>query len=131
MASKTVAGMVALALSVTLVAACSSSGKNKVSSSPTTVAAQNIDYKKLGLWNDGPCDPSKPPLKLGLMTVFESPVISLKDQADALQASAKALTHAVAPTVRAFRSQRVTTKRRPIRRSRACAPSTAPALSQR
>jgi ABC-type branched-subunit amino acid transport system substrate-binding protein len=90
MASKTVAGMVALALSVTLVAACSSSGNSKGSSSPTTVAAQNIDYKKLGLWNDGPCDPSKPPLKLGLMTVFESPVISLKDQADALQASAKA-----------------------------------------
>ena len=42
------------------------------------------------MWDDGPCDPAKPPLKIGLMTVFESPVISLKDQATALEASAKA-----------------------------------------
>jgi ABC-type branched-subunit amino acid transport system substrate-binding protein len=89
MASKTVAGMIALALSVTLIAACGSSNK-KGSSSPTTIAVQKIDYKKLGLWDDGPCDPAKPPLKIGLMVVFESPVISLKDQATALQASAKA-----------------------------------------
>jgi monovalent cation:proton antiporter-2 (CPA2) family protein len=35
-------------------------------------------------------DPAKPPLKIGLMTVFESPVLSLKDQATALEVSAKA-----------------------------------------
>ena len=49
-----------------------------------------IDYKALGLWNDGPCDQSRAPLKIGLMTVFESPVLSLKDQADALGAAATA-----------------------------------------
>src|SRR5262249_10563352 len=91
MSSKTVARMLALTLSVTLVvAACGSSDKKGSSSTPTTVAAQKIDYKRLGLWDDGPCDPAKPKLKIGLMVVFESPVISLKDQATALDASAKA-----------------------------------------
>ncbi len=88
MTSKAVALLVAVALSLTL-AACSSSSKSSNSTTQTTVA-QKIDYKALGLWDDGPCDTSKPPLKIGLMTTFTSPVISLKDQADALQASAKA-----------------------------------------
>src|SRR4249920_1559486 len=85
-------GRVALAVVVTLVvAACGTSGDTGGgSSSGTTVAAEKIDYKSIGLWDDGPCDPAKPPLKLGLMTVFESPVLSLKEQATALQASAKA-----------------------------------------
>ena len=84
--------VVALAL---LAAACSSSkstgtsGSNSTGNNGTTPAAK-IDYKALGLWDDGPCDPAKPPLKLGLMTVFESPVLSLKDQATALEASATA-----------------------------------------
>jgi ABC-type branched-subunit amino acid transport system substrate-binding protein len=85
--SKAVALVVAVALSLTL-AACSSSSKSS-SSTPTTVA-QKLDYKALGLWDDGPCDTAKPPLKIGLMTTFTSPVISLKDQADALTAAAKA-----------------------------------------
>ncbi len=87
MTSKAVALVVALMMSATLVA-CSSSSKSS-NSTPTTVA-QKLDYKALGLWDDGPCDTTKPPLKIGLMTTFTSPVISLKDQADALQASAKA-----------------------------------------
>jgi branched-chain amino acid transport system substrate-binding protein len=53
-------------------------------------ASAPIDYKAIGLWDDGPCDASKPPLTIGLMTVFESPIVSLKDQADALEAAAKA-----------------------------------------
>jgi len=85
--SKAVALMAASMLSVALVG-CGSSNKGSASS-PTTVA-QEIDYKQLGLWDDGPCDPSKAPLKIGLMTTFESPVISLKPQATALEASAKA-----------------------------------------
>ena len=60
MTSKTVALVVALMMSVTLVA-CSSSSKSSNSGTPTTVA-QKIDYKALGLWDDGPCDQSKPPL---------------------------------------------------------------------
>ena len=82
---------VALAVVVTLIAAaCGSSGDSGDDSSGTTVPAEKIDYKAIGLWDDGPCDPAKPPLKLGLMTVFESPVLSLKEQATALKASAKA-----------------------------------------
>jgi ABC-type branched-subunit amino acid transport system substrate-binding protein len=55
---------------------------------PATKSAENIDYEAIGLWDDGPCDESKPPLVVGLMTVFESPVISLKDAALALEAAA-------------------------------------------
>jgi ABC-type branched-subunit amino acid transport system substrate-binding protein len=68
--------------------ACSSKDDEGGGSSNTTAAP--VDYKAVGLWDDGPCDPAKEPLKLGLMTVFESPVLSLKDQADALEASAVA-----------------------------------------
>ena len=53
-------------------------------------SAEEIDYEALGLWDDGPCDEAKPPLVIGLMTVFESPVVSLEDQAIALEASAEA-----------------------------------------
>ena len=52
--------------------------------------AEEIDYEALGLWDDGPCDEAKPPLKIGLMTVFESPVVSLEDQAIALEVAAEA-----------------------------------------
>ncbi len=58
--------------------------------SASASSAEKIDYTALGLWDDGPCDASKPKLIIGLMTVFESPVISLKDQATALEASATA-----------------------------------------
>ena len=84
--------MLAVLLSLTLVAAaCGSSGSKKGGGASTTAKpAAKIDYTALGLWDDGPCDTAKPPLKIGLMTVFESPVLSLKDQATALEASAKA-----------------------------------------
>jgi ABC-type branched-subunit amino acid transport system substrate-binding protein len=87
-----IARRAAVVLIITLVAAAcgSSSDDNGGSSSDTTVPAEKIDYKALGLWDDGPCDEAKPKLKLGLMTVFESPIVSLKDQADALEASATA-----------------------------------------
>jgi ABC-type branched-subunit amino acid transport system substrate-binding protein len=58
--------------------------------SPTTTAEEAIDYEAIGLWDDGPCDEARDPLVLGLMTVFESPVLSLEDQALALEASAEA-----------------------------------------
>ena len=82
----------------------------------------------IGLWDDGPCDPSKPPLKIGLMTVFESPVISLKDQATALEASATAFN-------KRGRRQRLVHQGHHVRRRRqprpggraACARSTRPA----
>jgi ABC-type branched-subunit amino acid transport system substrate-binding protein len=49
-----------------------------------------IDYEAIGLWDDGPCDEAAAPLVLGLMTTFESPVVSLGDQAVALEAAAEA-----------------------------------------
>ena len=52
--------------------------------------AEEIDYEALGLWDDGPCDESLEPLHVGLITTFESPVVSLGDQATALEASAEA-----------------------------------------
>jgi ABC-type branched-subunit amino acid transport system substrate-binding protein len=55
-----------------------------------TKTAEKIDYQAIGLWDDGPCDASKPPLSVGLMTVFQSAIVSLEDQADALEAAAKA-----------------------------------------
>lgn len=57
---------------------------------PNKQATEKIDYASIGLWDDGPCDAAKPPLKIGLMVVFESPVISLGDQALALEAAAAA-----------------------------------------
>jgi ABC-type branched-subunit amino acid transport system substrate-binding protein len=60
---------------------------------PAPIDEGPIDYKAIGLWDDGPCDPAKPPLKIGLMTVFESGVISLGDQADSLEASATAFNN--------------------------------------
>jgi ABC-type branched-subunit amino acid transport system substrate-binding protein len=72
-------------------AACSGSSGSKAESSDTThAAAQNIDYKALGLWDDGPCDKAEKPLVLGTMAPFETPVLSLEEQAIALQAAAKA-----------------------------------------
>ena len=65
-------------------------GSGKGGGSATTVPTKDIDYEAIGLWDDGPCDESKETLKIGLMTVFESGVLSLKDQATALDASAEA-----------------------------------------
>jgi branched-chain amino acid transport system substrate-binding protein len=48
------------------------------------------DLEALGLWDDGPCDDSLEPLKLGLQTVFQSGVLTLQDQAQALEAAAEA-----------------------------------------
>jgi ABC-type branched-subunit amino acid transport system substrate-binding protein len=73
-----------------VVAACGGSSNRDGASAGTTTAPEKVDYQAVGLWDDGPCDPAKPPLELGLATVFQSPVLSLEEQATALQASAKA-----------------------------------------
>src|SRR5689334_5982303 len=88
---RTIIRGVALVTLVTLVGvACGGSSDHGKSGSATTVPAEKVNYKALGLWDDGQCDSTKPPLELGLSTVFASPVLSLKDQATALEASAKA-----------------------------------------
>lgn len=88
--SKTLARVLALSMALMLFAAACSSSSDKKSDSTTTAAAAKIDYTKIGLWDDGACDTSKAPLKLGLMTVFQSQIVSLEDQAKALEAAAKA-----------------------------------------
>ena len=53
-------------------------------------SAESIDYEALGLWDDGPCDESKAPLRIGFMATLESGVISLASFGGVLEASASA-----------------------------------------
>jgi len=88
--SRAITAALVLLLSIgTLSAACSSDEASQ-SSEPASATAEEIDYGALGLWDDGPCDASLDPLRIGLMTVFESPVLSLESHALALEASADA-----------------------------------------
>jgi ABC-type branched-subunit amino acid transport system substrate-binding protein len=85
--------VVALAVALTLAfaaTACGSSSDDGGASGGSGTVQKAIDYASIGLWDDGPCDKSRPPLVVGLTTVFASPVLSLGDQALALEASAKA-----------------------------------------
>jgi len=91
--SRALARTLAVLMSLALIAAAcggddDDSGGGSGGGSDTTAA--KIDYQAIGLWDDGPCDKARDPLKIGLMTVFESPVLSLKDQADALGVAAEA-----------------------------------------
>jgi ABC-type branched-subunit amino acid transport system substrate-binding protein len=84
------AGLAALVL---VTAACGDSGDDATADGATTVTSaprKAIDYNAIGLWDDGPCDPAREPLVVGLMTVFASPFISLESHALALEASAEA-----------------------------------------
>jgi ABC-type branched-subunit amino acid transport system substrate-binding protein len=97
--SRTVGRSVALLATLALiVTACGGDDDSDDSSADSTAAPTNsdaaggddaIDYEAIGLWDDGACDESLPPLVIGLMTVFESPVVSLEDQAIALEAAAE------------------------------------------
>jgi ABC-type branched-subunit amino acid transport system substrate-binding protein len=93
--SRSFGRFLAAALAFALVAAAcggddddDSAGESDGDTSDTIVS--EIDYEAIGLWDDGPCDEARPPLVIGLMTVFESPVLSLEDQAIALEAAAEA-----------------------------------------
>jgi hypothetical protein len=90
--SKIACRMAAVLMSLMLVAsACGGDDSTgKESGTTSKEAGKAIDYAELGLWNDGACDASKPKLKIGLMTVFASPVISLESHALALKAAAEA-----------------------------------------
>lgn len=90
--SKTSVRFLIALLAVTLWGAGCSSDTKTVDSdaSPSGGETEKIDYASLGLWDDGPCDAAKPKLVLGMITVFESPVISMQDQVTALKASAAA-----------------------------------------
>ena len=79
------AGLVALAL---LASACTADSADAEDDGSDGSTSEPIDYKRLGLWDDGPCDDSREPLVVGLMTVFESPVLPLIDHPQALEAAA-------------------------------------------
>jgi ABC-type branched-subunit amino acid transport system substrate-binding protein len=75
-----------------VVAACGGDdegGGSDSTNGTTGGSSEEIDYVALGLWDDGPCDPARPPLKIGLMTIFQSALLSLEDQALALEAAAE------------------------------------------
>ena len=90
--SKALVRLLVALLSLSLVAAACGNDDDGdgTGSDGGTAPAEEIDYEAIGLWDDGACDESLEPLRIGLMTVFESPVISLEDQALALEAAAEA-----------------------------------------
>ena len=77
-------------LSTILVAACAGDGEGSTDPDDSPSPSPELDYTAIGLWDDGPCDEARPPLVVGLMTVFESAGLSLGDQATALEAAAEA-----------------------------------------
>lgn len=91
-------GLAALVAFGFLAAACGGSDSGSTTEAPTTEAPTTeapvteppvtVDYTAMGLWNDGPCDATKEELVIGLQTVFESAVLTLKDQAQSLEAAA-------------------------------------------
>ena len=104
--------MVAVLLSLTLVAAACG-GDDNAGDGPGTDGHggddRRIDYEALGLWDDGPCDAVEPAV-IGLMTVFESPVLSLEEpRARRSRRPPRRSTPEAAPTARASRSTRATT----------------------
>jgi ABC-type branched-subunit amino acid transport system substrate-binding protein len=53
--------------------------------------SESVEVERSGLLtDDGPCDEAMDPYPIGIMTVFESPVLSLIDQVDAAEASVEA-----------------------------------------
>lgn len=88
--SKMLVRTFALALALALTAAACGNGGGDEAERETTTTAKKLDYAALGLWDDGACDTAKPPLKVGIITTFQSPIVSLGDQAKALEAAAKA-----------------------------------------
>ena len=89
--SRTFRRAIAPALALALVAgACGGDDEGGTDGDGGGGSTADIDFAALGLWDDGACDPALDPLKLGLMTTFESPVVSLEDQALALDAAAEA-----------------------------------------
>ncbi len=90
MMSKKVIRLLAVVLALTMAAAACGDSDDSSDDGDGDTSDAEIDYEAIGLWDDGECDESLETLKVGLMTVFESPVISLEDQALALEASADA-----------------------------------------
>lgn len=77
--------LVSLAL---LGAACGDDDDAQDPEAPSTDSTSTEDLSFGGLLGDnGPCDPAEEQYRVGIIAVFESPVLSLIDQVDALDAS--------------------------------------------
>ena len=84
-------GVIALVVIALCAGSCTAKdGDSDAARSSAEQQAAVVDYEAVGLWDDPPCDPSKPPLVVGTSTVFESPWLSLGDQSLALEAAATA-----------------------------------------
>ena len=69
----------AVLLALAVVATCCGGGRDdKGDSASDATVAKAVDDAALGLWDDGPCDKAKEPLRIGFMATLESSVISLK-----------------------------------------------------
>jgi branched-chain amino acid transport system substrate-binding protein len=76
-----------------VIGACTedSSGDDASASEDEGGSSESADIERSGLLADeGPCDEALAPYPIGIMTVFESPVLSLVDQVDAAEASVEA-----------------------------------------
>lgn len=74
-------------ITVGLVACGGDDGGETVTTPPPV---EELDLEALGLWDDGPCDSSAPPLVVGLTTAFETAQVAALDQARGLEAAAEA-----------------------------------------
>jgi len=74
-----------------VVGACTEDSGGDGASADEGGAQDAADIERSGLLtDDGPCDESLTPYPIGIMTVFESPVLSLIDQVDAAEAAVEA-----------------------------------------
>jgi branched-chain amino acid transport system substrate-binding protein len=86
--SKKALRAVALACALGLLAAAC--GSDKKTTSGSSAASSGGQAAKSLLPNKGPCDASKPKYNVGILTTIESPTLSLKDDATALDSTIKA-----------------------------------------
>jgi branched-chain amino acid transport system substrate-binding protein len=75
---------------VTTASTTNTSGGEGSTSSTGGSATTTGGSSAASLPDNGPCDTAKPPYPIGIVTVFESPVLSLGDQVTAAEASVKA-----------------------------------------
>ncbi len=80
--------MLLIAVMGLLGAACTDSDSSSSDEGGSSGANGSVDPTEVGLWDDGPCDESLEPLVVGIQATFESPVLTAKDSAAALEVSA-------------------------------------------
>ena len=73
---------------VLVAGACTEDSSGDEASAEEGQSSESAEVERSGLLtDDGPCDESLAPYPIGIMTVFESPVLSLVDQVDAADAA--------------------------------------------